>query len=93
MTEIKISNLDDDQVEYSMQSNSAGYFADPKIIVKVEHGCLCLITLPQMSVDGQYWAGDQQNPQVEETMHVLNRVFKDFNMNYRVMEHYEPIEL
>ena len=71
--------------KYSMESETG--HADVVIEVDAEvggHGCLFGMKLPEFSVEGGSHGGPKSRPNMDEVMHVLNRIFKDFNVDMRV---------
>lgn len=67
---------------------SSSLFADVRVEVESEeggHGCLYAIRLPIMSVNGGCWCGPRCYPIMEDVLHVLNEVFRDYHCNLSVV--------
>ncbi len=75
--------------------DSSGRFKDVELKVGAEvggHGCLFDITLPTMSVNSTFHSGIATNPSVGDVMTVLNQVFRDYNMSFRIVKNFKQIE-
>ena len=84
MQEITKTEVDDGYI-YSMPSSCG--FGDVVIEVEAEvggHGCLFGIKLPVISIDSSFHSGNSANPELNDVMHVLNRVFTDYHCQHRV---------
>lgn len=60
-----------------------------KIVVDAEvggHGCLFGIKMPKFSVEGGCFSGSKKLPEMSEVLHVLNRIFKDYHCQERVVK-------
>ena len=83
---IKTPREDIEGYEYRMASQ-CGY---GEVVIKVGaevfgHGCLYSIELPKMVSPSNVVETDN-HPTIQETLHVLNKIFEDFHVNYSIIK-------
>ena len=66
------------------------------VLVEAEtggHGCLFSIELPShVSIQGACWRGPIDYVEEHELMHVLNRIFNDYNSSLRVVDGFQKTQ-
>ena len=83
----EIIKIESGQNRYSYFMKSNCNFGDVNIEVEAEidgHECLFGIKLPKFSIKGFCWSGSNELPEMNDVMHVYNKILEDYHCSIRV---------
>lgn len=88
---IQIDRVEDGKIYTKVADHNE--FANATVSVTDDGDSLTSIQLPKNIVSEFYWTADPELPSIRDVLHILNRVFKDYNIPYRIVKHQEPEEV